>query len=182
MTDELDKMGEEMKNLKPSNASRKRGMDAAMAAFDAEFETVHETAAQTANDQKNIEANQGSTSAARPTGQNTLTGSVQTFRSAAMAKFNKVFSFPPKAMMLAGSSVAALMFAMVMMPNGMEKPSEPKRIDNISVDVDAAKTDASGQTPPDGTRLSDGSVMINGRAVKPGEDSVMHAVQPSPKS
>jgi len=72
----LNKLAETLKNLRPSDTSRKSGMDAAMAAFDAEF--AHDTITQTGSaqdtvEQKNTNLAQGSADAPRLTGQNTGT-------------------------------------------------------------------------------------------------------------
>ena len=62
--DELEKLAAAMKNISPSKAARKSGMDAAMAAFDAEFagETV---AASEAVEEKISATSQGLSDAQR---------------------------------------------------------------------------------------------------------------------
>jgi len=42
MTDETEKLAAQMRNLKPSKKSREAGLNAAMAAFDAEFAAAPE--------------------------------------------------------------------------------------------------------------------------------------------
>ena len=113
--DELEKLAAEMQNIQPSADSRKKGMAAAMAAFDLEF--ASEISETTVKSEENIEATQGLGDAPRPTGQITDTGSVQTFGSDMMAKINNIFTFKPRTMMLAGSCMAALFAGMVIMPN-----------------------------------------------------------------
>lgn len=118
MTDDMDKLAANMRDLKPSKKARKSGMDAAMAAFDAEFASVGEnlTDAQTVNEKKS-ETSQGLAAAARPTGQSADIGSVQTLGTNLMAKFNQLFNFTPRAAMMGGSCMAALLAALVIMPN-----------------------------------------------------------------
>jgi Ca-activated chloride channel family protein len=111
MTDDLDKLAKEMRNMRPSKTARRKGREAAMAAFSAEFEAAESTAAQ-----KNHQSSQGLTGGSRPTGQTTRAGRVQTLESQAMSKFNQIFSLKPQTMMMAGSCMAALMAALVVIP------------------------------------------------------------------
>ena len=71
--DELEKLAAAMKNISPSKAARKSGMEAAMAAFDTEFagETV---AASEAVEEKISATAQGLSDAQRLTGQTIGTG------------------------------------------------------------------------------------------------------------
>ena len=119
--DELEKLAAAMRNVSPSGASRKRGMEAAMAAFDTEFaqETAQETvkaAAPEKASEENIASTQGSTAAARPTGKSIGDGPVPTLGSGLMAKLDRIF-FNPKAMTLMGSCAAALIAVMIYLPN-----------------------------------------------------------------
>jgi len=119
--DELERLAAEMKNIKPTENARKRGMDAAMAAFDAEFaqDTAQETVKhKNTPDEKNSQAIQGSVSEPRPTGQTTT-------RNGIMSKFKNMFSIEPKAMMMMGSCAAALTFAFVIIsPTDLTPPKD----------------------------------------------------------
>ena len=135
--DELNKLAAAMHNVKPSKASRKRGMEAAMAAFDMEFasEAVSETVSEAVTE-KNTQSSQGSTQAARPTGQSIGNGPVQTLGSGLMAKLDNIF-FNPKAMTLMGSCAAALIAAMIYLPNVDTQPIEPAIVSTVSEDLAA---------------------------------------------
>lgn len=111
--DELEKLAAEMQNIKPSEASRESGLNAAMAAFDAEFaaEAVSETTTE------NLASTQGTASEARPTGQTTGIGPAATFGRDAMSKLKDIFSFSPKAAMMMGSCAAALFATSLYFPN-----------------------------------------------------------------
>jgi len=114
--DELEKLAAAMKNVKPSKAARETGMAAAMAAFDAEF--ADETVTQTEAVEENIsQPNQGLASAPHPTGQDTLTGRVQTLGRDTMSKFSGLFSFKPKTAMMMGSCAVALFATSLYIPN-----------------------------------------------------------------
>ncbi len=114
--DELEKLAAAMKNINPSKAARKSGMEAAMAAFDAEF--ASETVAVTETAEEKISATpQGLSAAPRPTGQTTYAGYVQTFGSDTMSKVKEFFTFKPKAMMMVGTCAAALFATSLYIPN-----------------------------------------------------------------
>lgn len=114
------KLAAEMRKLKPSKDSRAAGLDAAMAAFSDEF--LPETAAAkvdantTAKNQNNLDVSQGSADAPRPTGKLTKSVRVKTRRVETMSKFTQIFQ-KPQAMMMAGTCGAALLAALVVMPN-----------------------------------------------------------------
>ena len=134
--DELEKLAAAMRDFKPSKAARERGMDAAMAAFGAEFtpETVSETNAA----KETSQLLQGSSVDARPTGETTRTKPVATLWSTAMAKLDRLFN--PKAMAMMGSCTAALIAAMIYLPNVDTSQPEPvidaieERVSTISPD------------------------------------------------
>lgn len=113
--EELERLAAEMKNIKATDPARKRGMDAAMAAFEAEHgsESVNQDNTQSV---KNTAPSQGSTDEARPTGQTTYTKRGQTQRNGIMSKFTQIFTSNPRATMMLGSCAAALMFAVVIIP------------------------------------------------------------------
>ena len=128
MSDKMDKLASEMRNLKASTDAHKRGMDAAMAAFETEF--AHEIETESANIlatetraeknrilEKKLDAVQGSSDAARPTGQNTHMSerdkSVPTLGTNIMTKVSQFFNFTPKAAMMGGSCMAALIASFV---------------------------------------------------------------------
>ena len=106
MSDELDKLAIEMKNMRPSEASRKDGMNAAMAAFDTEF-------AGDAAAEKKSHPDQGLTAEPRLTGKNTPTWRVQTFGRDAMTNIRKIFDVKPRTLMLGGSCMAAIFASIV---------------------------------------------------------------------
>jgi len=109
--DELERLAAAMKNVTPSDAARKTGMSAAMAAFDAEF------AVETADTKEKISTTtQGLKRAARPTGQTTYAGYVQIRGRDAMSKVKEFFT-APKAMMMMGTCAAALFATSLYVPN-----------------------------------------------------------------
>jgi Ca-activated chloride channel family protein len=116
MNDDTDKLATQMQNLSPSRTSRESGMRAAMAAFDKEFaaETV---SAKTADSEKISDGSQGLADAPRPTGTPTKTVQVKTRRVETMQKRKPIFNFKPHSMMMAGTCAAALMAAMIVLPN-----------------------------------------------------------------
>jgi len=107
--DELEKLAAEMKNIHPSEHSRKQGMDAAMAAFDMEF--AAEAAEEISNTPQGLEASP------RPTGQTTAIGAVQTLGRDTMSKLSEIFSFKPKTAMMMGSCAVALFATSLYFPN-----------------------------------------------------------------
>lgn len=140
MSNETDKLAAAMQNMTPSKAARKRGMDAAMAAFDTEF-TVNEAAMETATDGKTSKTTQGLNAAARPTGHTTHADRGQTFGSSMMTKFNQIFSFTPRTAMMGGSCMAALIAAMIIFPTtnfntGPVIPSDPSAVPIVEIETD----------------------------------------------
>ena len=123
MNDNTDKLAAQMRNLKPSKKSREAGLDAAMAAFSKEFssETSAETAQSNAVDstdfEKNSTSTQGSADTPRPTGKSTTTVRAKTRRVETMAKIKTAFNFKPHTMMMSGTCSAALIAAMIVIPN-----------------------------------------------------------------
>ncbi len=123
MNDNTDKLAAQMQNLRPSKSSKARGMDAAMAAFNQEFAsdaasvTDEPKAASSEKSDKKIESTQGLTDAPRPTGQTTTTVRVTTRRVETMSKVKNLFNFKPQTMMMAGTCSAALIAAMIVIPN-----------------------------------------------------------------
>jgi len=119
MNDDTDKLAAQMRNLKPSKKSREAGLDAAMAAFGKEF--AADTAQATADDftdlEKNSTSSQGSADTPRPTGKSTTTVRAKTRRVETMAKIKTAFNFKPQTMMMAGTCSAALIAAMIVIPN-----------------------------------------------------------------
>ena len=128
--EELERLAAEMKNVKPSEMARKQGVDVAMAAFDAEF---------AAQDEKMSDTAQGYETEARPTDQ-MIKGRTL------MSKFKSVFNMPPRSAMLLGSALAAMTFAMVIMPPSNMQISEsveqaPSSQVAAEVETAAAKTE-----------------------------------------
>ena len=120
---ELEKLAAAMQNIKPSKDARKRGLAAAMAAFDTEFaaEVVQENTIA----EKNLNTSQGLADAPRLTEQTTQAtwvDRVQSFGRDAMrqtkSKTNKFFTFTPKATMMAGSCAAALIASFIYVESG----------------------------------------------------------------
>ena len=123
--DELEKLAAAMKNISPSKAARERGMEAAMAAFDAEFAS-ETTAVTEAADEKISATPQGLSDAPRPTGQTTYAGYVLTRGRDAMSKVKEFFT-APKAMMMMGTCAAALFATSLYIPNTrFEEMPKPK--------------------------------------------------------
>ncbi len=111
MNDDTDKLAAQMQNLKPSNSSRKAGLEAAMAAFNTEF--VGKTGPAS---EKNTTSTQGSADAPRPTGKPAKTVRVKTRRVETMSKLTAILQ-KPQARMMAGTCGAALIAALVVLPN-----------------------------------------------------------------
>ena len=180
MNDDTDKLAAQMRNLKPSKKSREAGLDAAMAAFSKEFspETSTETAQSNAVDSTDIEKNststQGSADVPRPTGKSTTTVRAKTRRVEKMAKIKTAFNFKPHTMMMAGTCSAALIAAMIVIPN----------MDDLMVDqpqVDAVVQSAEVKAPVGPTEapaLKDrADVPARDPDVKP--DAVLNEVAPA---
>ena len=123
MSNDTDKLAAQMKNLRPSKASRESGMDAAMAAFNQEF--ASDAASSTDGTQitssekldKKIESSQGLADEPRPTGTHTKTVRVISRGVETMAKVKNLFNIKPQTMMMAGTCSAALIAAMIVVPN-----------------------------------------------------------------
>ena len=141
MTEDTDKLAAQMRNLRPSKDSRESGMEAAMAAFGKEF--AADTAAVSADLEKNSNSTQGSTDAARPTGKSTTTVRATSRRVETMTKFKNAFNFKPQTMMMAGTCSAALIAAMVVIPNmgelaPMDQVAEPTPVAAKSAPTETA--------------------------------------------
>lgn len=132
MNDDTDKLAARMQNLKPSKSSRKAGLEAAMAAFNTEFAFDTGPAVE-----KKSTSIQGSADAPRPTGKPTTLVRVKTRRVKTMSKFTAIFQ-KPQAMMMAGTCGAALIAALVVLPN-MDELAGDLPVPTESVDV-AEKT------------------------------------------
>ena len=146
MTDDTDKLAAQMKNLRPSKKSRKSGMEAAMAAFGKEFavETAASDIRDSADLEKNSTSTQGLADAARPTVKHTKTVRVKTRRVETMSKFTSIFQ-KPQAMMMAGTCGAALIAAMVVLPN-MDEFGVQEQIAEVAAVETVAEIDASEET------------------------------------
>ena len=156
MTDDTDKLATQMKNLRPSKTSRERGISAAMAAFNQEFaaETTAENLSAKIEASEKLDKNsltsQGLADGPRPTGNPTKTVRVKTRRVETMAKLKNVFNFKPQTMMMAGTCSAALIAAMIVLPN-MDEMSEtmpPASTKSVSVDQDVKEPSASLEPSP----------------------------------
>jgi len=90
----------------------KDGMNAAMAAFEAEF-AAEKKAETSASGEKISDTAQGLAREPRPTGQNIRKVRVRTFGKTAMSKLTPLFNLTPRAAMMGGSSLAALIAAVV---------------------------------------------------------------------
>ncbi len=191
MSKDTDKLAAQMRNLKPSKTSRAAGMEAAMAAFDAEFAT--ETSADSADLEKNATPTQGLTDAPRPTGTPTKMVRVKTKRVETMSKFTSIFQ-KPQAMMMAGTCSAALIAALIVVPNmddfGIEAPLEvvapvevdqtaeapvvietPPAIEDVTADMDTApeplQAPADDKTAATNANVNDGNAVPKGQPESP---------------
>ncbi len=167
MNDNTDKLAAQMQNLRPSKISRESGMDAAMAAFNKEFasdaavETNASKAASSEKLDKKIESTQGLTDEPRPTGQTTKTVRVTTRRVVTMTKVKNLFNLKPQSMMMAGSCAAALIAAMIVLPNMDELSDTVPSAVSEAVTIEQAAKDSVGS-------LGQGSKTVeSGIAVKP---------------
>ena len=141
--DELEKLAAAMKNISPSKAARKSGMDAAMAAFDTEF--ASETTVVTETVEENIsETSQGLSDATRPTGQTIGTGPMASLGRDTMSKISQFFK-QPKAMMMMGTCAAALFATSLYIPNTRfeEMPKPAAKAVTAEVDTEKAASDDS---------------------------------------
>ena len=142
--DELEKLAAAMKNISPSKAARKRGMEAAMAAFDSEFES--ETTAVTEAVEEKISATaQGLSAAPRPTGQTTYAGYVQTRGRDAMSKVKEFFT-APKAIMMMGTCAAALFATSLYIPNTRFEEMPKSAPQAVTAEVGADKAEDENDT------------------------------------
>ena len=150
MNDNTDKLAAQMQNLRPSKISRESGMDAAMAAFNKEFasdaavETNASKAASSEKLDKKIESTQGLTDEPRPTGQTTKTVRVTTRRVETMTKVKNLFNLKPQSMMMAGSCAAALIAAMIVLPNMDELSDTVPSAVSEAVTIEQAAKDSVG--------------------------------------
>ena len=161
--DELDKLAAEMKNMRPSEAARKRGMDAAMKAFDTEFAKETENVKEAAGEKTSTPV-QGSAIEPRHTSKNTGNVHVNTSRSGMMSKFKNVFSYNPRSAMLMGSCAAALIASFVILPNSTlmdVKPSED--FNNISAEMGSAGEEIviTGRSSKDKVSTSEVDAQVN---------------------
>ena len=147
MTEDTDKLAAQMRNLQPSKGSRESGMEAAMAAFGKEF--AADTAAVSADLEKNSNSTQGSTDAARPTGKSTTTVRATSRRVETMLRFKNAFNFKPQTMMMAGTCSAALIAAMIVIPN-MDEFSIEEPLVQVAAVEPVAENDSVKTTPPVG--------------------------------
>ena len=145
MSKDTDKLAAQMRNLKPSKASREAGLDAAMAAFSKEFagETTSAKADESANLEKTSTSSQGLADAPRPTGKSTTSVRATSRSVETMAKFKTAFNFKPQTMMMAGTCSAALIAAMIVVPNmgelaPMDQIAEPAPVTAKSAPAEAA--------------------------------------------
>ncbi len=170
--EELERLAAEMKNIKPSTGARKQGMDAAMAAFDAEF-----AADKTVQNENNVTPIQGLESGRRPIAQTEQ-------RNGMMSKLKSIFSMEPKTAMMLGSCAAALMFAVVVfVPENPMGTKTDESFSQVAAEVGDASNEVVVQgrriTKDDIGRLEDGSLKVGDKVLTPGSD-VAHAVQPAP--
>lgn len=137
--DDLEKLAAAMKNISPSKAAREAGMNAAMAAFDAEFTAENVHAKETAKE-KISTPDQGLAHAPRPTGQTSYVGYAASLGRETMSKISQFFK-QPKAMMMMGTCAAALFATSLYVPNMRfeETLSVTPAVDEVAADVD--KTD-----------------------------------------
>ncbi|MEP6341716.1 MAG: VWA domain-containing protein [Maricaulaceae bacterium] len=144
MSDELDKLAAELHGMRPSDTSRKKGMAAALSAFDEAFvaNDIAETALQEAQDENILDTSQGLADPARPTGQSAGKGPVPTFGSRIMSKLRPIFTFNPKMAMMAGSCMAALIAAIIVMPQ-MDDLTQPTTADVVISDTPAVASEPS---------------------------------------
>ena len=130
MSDELDRLAEQMQNIRPSNTAREKAFAAAMAAYDAEFQTqsVANSTANESVEEKKSDASQGLRSEARLTEQTALAAraiAAQNFGRDAMSKIRQIFTINPKVTMMLGSCAAAIMVGsfVYMQDNPFEAPA-----------------------------------------------------------
>ena len=128
--DDLEKLAAAMRDFKPSDTARERGMEAALSAFNSEFAPEIEAHRQGAvrNDEISedfLSSDQGLTAEARPT-DNTpeLAGSDNRKDVSLVTQINKLFSplFSPRPIMMMGSCAAALIAAMIYLPSIQTQP------------------------------------------------------------
>jgi len=166
--DELEKLAAEMKNIKPSDKARARGMEAAMAAFGAEFASS-EVGVADASEIKISEKFQGSADEARPTGQTNTTS-----RSFNMPKLSNIFSMPPKAAMMLASCAAALTISMVIItPEYLQNPTS-KKFETVASGIEG---DEALRAPEVGSD----EIVVTGRRVERPEKPTIATAPPPPE-
>jgi len=180
MSDDLDKMASELKNMTPSDASRKGGMNAAMAAFEAEF-AAEKKAETSASGEKISDPAQGLAREPRPTGQNIRRVRVRTFGTTAMSKLTPLFNINPRAAMMGGSSLAALIAAVVVFQadpiRDHIRPEGPAPVVAIEPDAKTPQTEVS--------KLEEQKIVEKGEVVaplidpKPSQDRSENTANPS---
>ena len=169
MNDNTDKLAAQMQNLRPSKVSRESGMDAAMAAFNKEFasdaavETNASKAASSEKLDKKIESTQGLTDEPRPTGQTTKTVRVTTRRVETMTKVKNLFNLKSQTMMMAGSCAAALIAAMIVLPNMDELSDAVPSAVSEAVTIKQAAKDSVGSLEQ-GSKTVDSGVTVKPQA------------------
>ncbi len=159
--EELERLAAAMKDIKPSDTARKRGMDLAMEAFDAEF---------VVEDEKVSTPAQGYEAQTRPTD--------QTLRRSVMSKFTSIFNMPPRAMMLAGSCAAALMFAVVVVPP-MLGDQVSGQFQNVATEVGDANAPAPQASQRAAVALNDDQVIVTG--TRRAQQKISRAMPPEPQ-
>ena len=146
--EELERLAAEMKNIKPSDAARKRGTDLAMEAFDAEFAAEKDFV-----NQENT-SRQGSPVGKRQTD--------QTQGRSVMSKFKSIFNMPPRAYMMVGSCAAALMFAVVVIPPALQDAGEVQDFASIATEVEAASPAPEPQTKQRAAVVESDEIVVSG--------------------
>ena len=141
MTDYLKKLGKELRDIKPSKAGREKALANAMDAFEAEFASdsvtdhLRDDVSETTS-KKIKSTSQGIEGAARPTGQSAHHEDVPTpIWSGLMKNINSLFNFNPKSSMMMGSCAAALIAAMIVIPNinlPVEEPAPTNPIEQVA--------------------------------------------------
>jgi len=181
MSKEIDKLAGQMRNLKPSKKSRESGLDAAMAAFSKEFaaetsaETATVTSGETAVLEKNLDPTQGLSDVPRPTGKRTTTVRATSRRVETMAKIKSAFNFKPQTMMMAGTCSAALIAAMIVIPNMDELGINDQMIQSPAVVVEGTPFETAAEeldVQPDGN-VTEGTSVPASKASEKVEDDVV---------
>ncbi len=137
MSDDLDKMASELKNMKPSDPSRKGGMAAAMAAFDTEF-TPDKAVEKTISAEKLSQTSQGLSIDPHPTGRSAHVERALTLGQTAMTKLSHIFDIKPRTAMMGGSCMAAFIACFVVFQSNpfQDFPRSEDGAPIISLDTD----------------------------------------------